>query len=208
MLSTRSLSFQYERGPLLSFPDMEFATGEHSLILGQSGCGKTTLLHLLGGLRSPHSGEIVIDGKHINNLSASALDGFRGQHIGIIFQKSHFVKALNVRENLMLAQKFAGKPIDRARIHDLLERLGISNKEEKKTTTLSQGEQQRVAIARAIINNPSLILADEPTSALDDKNTDEVINLLVDQASQVNATLLVVTHDNRLKSRFTKRVLL
>ena len=208
MLETSALKYRYGSGPELVFPDIFCKRGEHRLIIGQSGCGKTTLLHLLGGLRTPVSGDVIIDQTNLKSLKSSELDAFRGKHVGIIFQRSHFVSSLTVAENLMLAQQLAGQGIDRKRVVSLLERLGIAHKEDKKTQALSQGEQQRVAIARAIVNSPSLILADEPTSALDDHNTQEVVNLLLDQANLVNASLLVVTHDNRLKHYFTETIAL
>ena len=124
----------------------------------------------------------------------------------MIYQTSHFVRSLSVIENLALAQRFARQSIDRTKLKGLLDKLNILDKANQKTYTLSQGEQQRVAIARALVNSPVLILADEPTSALDDQNTDAVLDLLVSQADQVNATLIVVTHDNRLKSKFDKRI--
>ena len=151
-------------------------------------------------------GKVTIGDTSLGSLSKSSLDQFRGRNVGIIFQVPHFVRSLTVRENLELAQKLAGLPIDVERIKQLLERLAIGHKLNAKTTALSQGEQQRVAIARALVNRPKVILADEPTSALDDGNTDEVIRLLEETASEVNATLLVVTHDKRLKDNFEKQI--
>lgn len=206
MLKTKDLQFNYDGGAPLHFPDIQFGVGEHWLLLGQSGSGKTTLLHLLGGLRTPKSGSVIIGETSLNSLSASELDKFRGKNVGIIFQVPHFVRSLSVRENLELAQKLAGVPIDSERIKELLDRLAIGHKLNAKTSDLSQGEKQRVAIARALVNRPQIILADEPTSALDDKNTDEVIRLLEETASEVNATLLVVTHDKRLKDNFEKQI--
>lgn len=206
MLKTQNLHFSYDNQNELKFPDINCQSGEHWLLIGQSGCGKTTLLHLLGGLRTPKTGSVTIADTTINELSASQLDHFRGKNIGIIFQTSHFVRALTVGENLALAQQLAGEKVDLKRIEELLNRLNLGHKLNSKTDSLSQGEQQRVAIARALINKPDVILADEPTSALDDINTDEVINLLEEQASEVNATLLVVTHDSRLKSRFKNQI--
>ena len=118
------------------------------------------------------------------------------------------MRALNVEENLALTQSLSGQKVDKAKIHGLLDRLNIAHKIKSKTSALSQGEKQRVAIARALINDPVLILADEPTSALDDKNTHEVINLLEEQATTAGATLLVVTHDNRLKEQFPNQITL
>ncbi len=206
MLKTQNLQFSYDSQNTLKFPDIDCKSGEHWLLIGQSGCGKTTLLHLLGGLRTPQSGSVIIADTNLNNLSTSKIDHFRGKNIGIIFQTSHFVRALTVSENLALAQQLAGEKVDKTRIEELLNRLNLRHKLDAKTDSLSQGEQQRVAIARALINKPDVILADEPTSALDDTNTEEVINLLEEQASEVNATLLVVTHDGRLKSRFKNQI--
>jgi putative ABC transport system ATP-binding protein len=206
MLEAKNITYSYTKRDTLIFPDITCNRGEHWLLLGQSGSGKTTLLHLLGGLRRAQSGHIMIDGRDITKMVESSLDKFRGQNIGIIFQQSHFVRAITVRENLQLCQELAGLKKDDPRINDILERLGIGHKADSKPHRLSVGEQQRASIARAMINKPKLILADEPTSALDDKHCDEVINLLKEQAAQDNITLLIVTHDNRLKRVFDKSV--
>lgn len=209
MIRTLQLTYSYSGGSqTLRFPDLSCGRGEHWLLLGQSGAGKTTFLHLLGGLLSPLSGDVVINDTHLATLKASALDHFRGKHIGIVFQKSHFVKSLTVEENLLLAQHLAGHAIDKSRAMTLLERLNLSHKRAALPERLSAGEQQRAAIARALINKPVLILADEPTSALDDSHCNEVIHLLEEEATDAGATLLVVTHDGRLKTRFEKQVLL
>ena len=206
MLQTKDLKYSYDGKKWLDFPDINCQRGEKWLLLGQSGSGKTTLLHLLGGLRKPKHGEIIIDGKKISQFSATALDTFRGKKIGIVFQKAHFIQALTVEENLLLAQQLAGEKKDRAHILELLEKLNISHKLDAKTNDLSEGEKQRVAIARALVNRPAVILADEPTSALDDKNCHEVITLLEKQAEEANATLLIVTHDGRLKDLIKKQI--
>lgn len=204
-LRTEQLHHNYGEHKI-SFPDITTKSGDHTLLLGPSGCGKTTLLQLISGIRSSQSGDVWIDNTQINKLSQAKRDQFRGQHIGMIYQTSHFVRSLSVIENLALAQRFAGQPVDRSKLTSLLDKLNILDKSNQKTYNLSQGEQQRVAIARALVNSPVLILADEPTSALDDHNTNAVFDLLVSQADQVNATLIVVTHDNRLKSKFDKRI--
>ncbi len=206
MLATKGLEFSYDGKTNLDFPDIQCQRGESWLLLGQSGSGKTTLLHVLGGLRTPKKGTVVIADTDLSTLSSSKMDRFRGKNIGIIFQDTHFVKALTVEENLALAQNLAGHSIDRKRIKELLDRLNIGHKLKSKTDQLSQGEQQRVAIARALINRPAVILADEPTSALDDVNCAEVVKLLETQAKEENAVLLIVTHDGRLKELFPKKI--
>jgi ABC-type lipoprotein export system ATPase subunit len=206
MLQTQNLRYSYNNTQVLQFPDLTCKTGEHWLLLGQSGSGKTTFLHLLGGLLSPQSGSIRVGDTDMTALKKSALDHFRGQKIGVIFQTAHFVKALTVEENLVLAQQLAGFEEDKTLIFNLLQKLNLSHKLKSKPSELSVGEAQRVAIARALINRPSVILADEPTSALDDKNTDEVIQLLENQAAEAGATLLIVTHDGRLKNYFKNQI--
>jgi ABC-type lipoprotein export system ATPase subunit len=206
MLTTKNLAFEYAATePMMRFPDIALQRGEQGLLLGQSGSGKTTLLHLLGGLLSPKSGEIQINDQNLSILRGPELDRFRGKNIGIIFQTAHFIRSLTVEENLVLAQQLAGSKVDKSLIFNFLQKLNLEHKLKSKPNELSIGEAQRANIARALINAPSVILADEPTSALDDKNAEEVIKLLEQQAAEVNATLLIVTHDGRLKNRFSSR---
>ena len=200
MLETKNLRFKYDDDSVLSFPDIK-TSKENLLILGASGVGKTTFLHLLSGLLKPLEGEIDLIGTPISKFTMSEMDRFRGKNIGIVFQKPHFINSLTVKENLQLAQ-YISKKIDKTRISSLLESLGIEDKANKKTLNLSQGEKQRVAIALAIVNSPKLILADEPTSSLDDLNCDKVINLLKNQAAKYKAKLIIITHDYRLKKHF------
>jgi len=206
MLTVEDIKYSYGSGAPILFPSFSCRKGEHWLLLGQSGKGKTTLLHLLGGLLTIQQGRIRIGDTWLNDLKRSEMDRFRGQHIGIIFQRSHFVRSLSVGENLALAQSLAGLPVRWDRIRLLLDQLNVGHKAHSKPGALSQGEQQRVAIARAIVNRPQVILADEPTSSLDDENTGEVIRLLEEEAQSVDATLLIVTHDNRLKTRFPNQI--
>ena len=200
MLETKNLRFKYDDDSELSFPDIK-TSKENLLILGASGVGKTTFLHLLSGLLKPLESEIDLIGTTISKLTMTEMDRFRGKNIGIVFQKPHFINSLTVKENLQLAQ-YISKKIDKTRINSLLESLGIEDKANKKTLNLSQGEKQRVSIALAIVNSPKLILADEPTSSLDDLNCDKVINLLKNQAAKYKAKLIIITHDFRLKKHF------
>lgn len=206
MLATHQLTFDYSPSKQFTFPDVHCANREAFLILGQSGTGKTTFLHLLALLLKPKSGSVVIDQTDLTKLSASETAAFRAKHLGIIYQKPHFVSSLSVLDNLLMANYLANKPQDKSRARELAGQLGFADHLGKKTNQLSQGEQQRVSIARAVMNQPDVILADEPTSSLDDENTSRVITLLREQSEQIGASLIVVTHDQRLKDAFQKRV--
>ncbi|MEL0186643.1 MAG: ATP-binding cassette domain-containing protein [Flavobacteriaceae bacterium] len=204
MIETKSLEFSYDNSFVFKFPDIKLKSNENLLVLGNSGIGKSTLLHNLAGILRPKSGSIKIFDQDITKLSELELDKFRGQNIGIIFQRSHFVNSLTVGENLELAQ-FLGRN-KKGNIKETLNNLKILDKINKKPKELSQGERQRASIALAIINSPKLILADEPTSSLDDTNCSNVIKILKDQALKYQAQLIVITHDSRLKKHFKKSI--
>ncbi len=206
MLKTENLSYSYNQKDWISFPDIHCEADTSHLILGQSGTGKTTFLHLIGGLLQSKKGKVIVKGTDITSLKGQALDRFRGDNIGIVFQQAHFINAISVEENLMIAQRLAGKPIDKSGIKDILGILNIEHKATANPKHLSQGEKQRVVIARALINKPAVILADEPTSALDDKNCAEVVGLLERTAKDVDAALVIVTHDNRLMDYFPNQI--
>lgn len=206
MLQTRQLSFAYTETVRFSFPDISLEPQEHLLILGESGKGKTTLLHLLAGLLTPHEGQVIVDGCDITTLPEKQKDLFRGKNIGVIYQRSHFVQSLTIQENLLLAQYFSGESQDKGRVNELMNILGLQSKLRNFPRYLSQGEQQRVAIARSVLNTPKIILADEPTSSLDDKNCEGVLALLLEQASSSGASLIVVTHDQRVKNVISNKL--
>lgn len=203
MISIKSVSHTYNGTQQITFKDWEINNGEQWLLLGQSGSGKTTLLHILTGILKPTQGEVNIDETSIYQLSSKALDQFRGQKIGIIFQKPHLIKSLSIAENLVLAQSFAKLPEDLNRVDEVLNSLGIADKKSAYPNELSQGQLQRVSIARAVINKPTLLIADEPTSSLDDQNAAAVLELLMQQSGLNQATLVVATHDKRVKDAFT-----
>jgi len=205
MVKTNGIKFNYDNEIFFEFPNVNLGKHENLLIIGSSGIGKTTLLHLLAGLIKPQSGSIELFGVNTSQLASHEMDKFRGNNIGLVFQKSHFVNSLSVIENLQLAQYLSNKK-DSKRIESILNNLGIIDKSNKKPNQLSQGEKQRVSIALAIVNSPKLILADEPTSSLDDKNCDNVIKILKKQASDFGAQLIVITHDSRLKKHFNKSI--
>jgi putative ABC transport system ATP-binding protein len=171
-------------------------------VYGRSGTGKTTLLHLLALLLTPNSGSINIKEKELAMLTAKEASQMRANHLGIIYQKPHFVSSLNVLDNLLLANYLADQKESIIQAQKLAQNLGISELLDKKTSMLSGGEQQRVSIARALMNNPDVILADEPTSNLDDENCEKVIQLLENQSKNIGASLVIVTHDQRLKDNF------
>lgn len=202
MIQTKNIRYSYPSGSHFAFEDFACRQGEHWLITGPSGCGKTTFLHLLAGLLPASEGEIQITGKNMTGRSASETDRIRGREMGIIFQTPHFVQSLTVGENLLLAQELSGKGKDRERIDYLLYKLDIQTKQTAKPNALSQGELQRLSVARAVVHRPSVILADEPTSSLDDVNCAATLNLLIEQAQALDASLLIVTHDNRLYPHF------
>lgn len=208
MLLTKDLEYSYDGKTTLHFPDINCQPNEQWLLLGQSGSGKTTLLHLLAGLMKPSRGQIHIGEQELGRLTGSRLDDFRGRNIGLVFQKPHFVRALSVVDNLLLAQHLSGLKTDPDRANELLTHLGIDYKSGEKPDALSQGEQQRLAIARALMNHPKVILADEPTSALDDINCRQVVQLLEQEAAREGAALLIVTHDGRLTEEFKNQILL
>jgi len=199
MLLTKDLKFEYTPQVKFSFPDIECVAGDSLVITGESGSGKTTLLHLLGGLIKPKSGKVILNETEVNVLEGSSLDKFRGKHISIIFQKMHFISSISVLENILLAQWLGTENKNKDHAMQILEKLQIADQKDKNIKQLSQGQQQRVAIARALINQPSLILADEPTSSLDNKNAEIVEKLLSESAQSMNAALVIVTHDMRMK---------
>ena len=205
MIKTKDLAFNYDNQVFFKFPNINLKSNEDLLIIGSSGIGKTTLLHLLAGLLNSNSGSIELFGKELNQLSSHQLDRFRKNNIGIVFQRPHFVNSLTVKENLQLAQ-YIGNKKNNNRIDSILKNLNILEKSNKKTNLLSQGEKQRASIALAIVNSPKLILADEPTSSLDDSNCSNVIKLLKKQATEYGAQLIVITHDSRLKKHFNKSI--
>jgi putative ABC transport system ATP-binding protein len=185
---------------ILDLKHWSVTPGAHCLIEGQSGSGKSTLLHLIAGLMRPSAGLIAIERQPLSRLSGRALDELRGKKIGIVLQSFHLIEALDVLGNLKLAQSLAGNRPNTEQIMHLLSIVGIDQLAGRKPRALSQGERQRVAIVRAIINRPALLLADEPTSALDDRHADAVLNLLIEQADEAGATLLMATHDARAKA--------
>ena len=206
MISTTGITFSYSKDQLFHMPDLYCEAGSTIIITGDSGKGKTTYLHILAGLLKPKTGEILIDKVNMVSLSESKGDKFRGKNIGLVLQKSHFVASLTVLENLEMASWLATGKKNATRAKELLAKLDIANQANKLPSQLSIGQQQRVSIARALMNDPKVLLADEPTSSLDDKNAEKVIQLLTDLSKEYKAALVIVTHDARIKEKFTNKI--
>lgn len=206
MITFEKVSYDVGNNSILKDFNAEIKTGQHSLLLGASGSGKTTLLHLMAGLLQPSSGVISVDDLPIQSLTEGAKDHWRGRNIGMVFQTFHLVKALTVWDNLRLPSAMAGVPIDLALLKSLLNGLGLVDRANAYPHQLSVGQAQRVAIARAVMNKPKYIFADEPTSALDDKNCFETLDILERQANSCGATLIIATHDQRIKTRYENHI--
>ena len=205
-IKTESLSYQYPEGKALNFPNLQIGENESWLLTGNSGSGKTTLLHLIAGILTPSKGTLNIANTLLHNLKATELDSYRAKNIGMIFQKSYFIDALSMYKNLLYFAELSGNHADREFVDKLLNDLGIANLSHKKPATLSSGELQRFSIARAMINKPGIILADEPTSSLDDDNCKRFTELIMDICKSYNVTLLLATHDARLKKEFVNTI--
>jgi len=201
MITTKDIYFSYPSTEFY-FPNLECSAGETLLITGKSGMGKTTFLHILSGILKPKSGNITIDNVALEKLSNKDLDRFRGSNIGLVLQESHFIASLSVFDNLILTSWLSDKKKKEEKAKNLLQELGLEDQMYKNPSELSIGQQQRVSIARALINQPKVLLADEPTSSLDDENADVVSNLLSDLSKEYKASLIIVTHDQRLKKKF------
>lgn len=199
ILETKDLCKYYGEGENLvkavDHMDIQIRQNECVTIVGKSGSGKSTLLHMLGALDRPTSGEVLLAGRNIAELSDDALAKLRRRKIGFVFQAFNLVPSLNVWENIVLPIGLDGRAADEGFVRDILKTLGLEEKAKSMPNTLSGGQQQRTAIARAIAAKPSIILADEPTGNLDTKTGDEVMALLKFSAKKYGQTLVVITHN-------------
>lgn len=174
--------------------------GEFVALMGPSGSGKSTFLHLAAALLVPDSGEITIGSTIVSSLNDSKATIFRRRNIGIVFQSFNLVESLNVAENIALPAKLDGRRVDRERIDELLNELGLDGMASRRVNELSGGERQRVAIARALYLNPAIILADEPTGNLDQKAASQIREMLVELNKREKCAVLLVTHDPLMAS--------
>jgi putative ABC transport system ATP-binding protein len=208
MITLQNLKLGYDGKTVVDIPHLTIPKGQKYLITGASGSGKTTLLFALAGLSQQLQGSVMINGMDIYKLNEAERDHFRGRHIGIVFQTLYLVKSLSILDNLLLAPFVNNTPQDKAWALHLLAKMGIDNLKDRAVTDISQGQAQRVAIARALLNKPALLLADEPTSSLDDAAAMQVVSLLTDLARETGATLVVSSHDARIKSAFDQTLVL
>jgi ABC-type lipoprotein export system ATPase subunit len=202
MLHVLNLAHRYATATVLQIADWRMDRGGRCLIAGPSGSGKTTLLAILAGLLRPAQGTVTIGGKEISAMSESALDAWRGRTVGYVPQRLHLVDSLSVLDNVLLAQYLGGNRVDRRLANALLRALEIDGLSHRFPHQLSQGQAQRVAVARAVVNEPALLLADEPTAALDDVHAKQAISLLTRRADAAGASLIVASHDARIRSGF------
>ncbi len=172
--------------------------GEFVSIIGPSGSGKSTLLHILGGVDKPTEGKVFIDGTDIHSLSEDKLAIFRRRQIGLIYQFYNLMPVLNIDENIALPHLLDGRPLDKERLDQVVEHLGLTDRRQNLPNQLSGGQQQRVSIGRALYSHPAILLADEPTGNLDRKTGEEIIDLLKESNKVNKQTLILITHDEGL----------
>ena len=194
-----NLKFKYDNQIVFDNKNFTIKRGQKLLIHGPSGCGKTTLINLMSGLLQSQFGKIIFENEDLFELSENQLDKLRAKNFGFVFQRLYLINYLNVEQNIQLANVSSNS----SNMNSLIKELGLLDKRKSKIRELSVGEAQRVAIARAIVSKPKVIFADEPTSALDDNNSEKVMKLLLTQAEKNNTTLIVSSHDSRIKKKFS-----
>ena len=178
--------------------NLEVEKGEFTAIVGTSGSGKSTMLHIIGGLDNPTSGQVIVDGQDLSHMTADELTIFRRRNIGFVFQQYNLVPMLNVWENIILPVKLDGKNIEKSYIDEIVETLGIGSKLKNMPNALSGGQQQRVAIARALASKPAILLADEPTGNLDSRTSQDVLGLLKVTSQRFHQTIVMITHNEEI----------
>ena len=202
LLRVEHLSKIYGKGEneVRALDDVSFTIekGQFLAIIGPSGSGKSTLLHILGGVDRPTSGKVFLEEQDVYAQNDDRLAIFRRRQVGLIYQFYNLIPVLNVRENMTLPVLMDGRPVNKERLEDLLDTLGLRGRENHLPNQLSGGEQQRVSIGRALMNAPAVVLADEPTGNLDSKNSQEIVELLKHSNRKYGQTLIVITHDESI----------
>lgn len=202
ILEVRNLNKVYGTGEtkVEALRDVSFSVkkGEFVAIIGPSGSGKSTLLHIIGGVDVPDCGQVIIGDTDIATLDETALAIFRRRQIGLIYQFYNLIPILNVEENLTLPLLLDGRKPDKEMVNAIIDVLGLKDRMNHLPNQLSGGQQQRVSIGRALINSPALLLADEPTGNLDSKNSKEILSLLKKFNKEMNQTVIIITHDEKI----------
>ena len=205
VLEVKDLTKEYGQGDskVVALDHVSFCIerGEFVAIVGASGSGKSTLMNIIGGIDNPTSGDVIIEGKNISNLSEDELAIFRRRNLGMIYQFYNLVPTLTARENIILPWRLDGRKENGSKVEGLLKVLGLTERAHHLPSQMSGGQQQRVSIGRALINDPAFILADEPTGNLDSKTSAEIIDLLKYTNEQFNQTILLITHDDKIALR-------
>jgi putative ABC transport system ATP-binding protein len=209
MLELTDLKKSYRQGdgsrlPILDIPSFRVTNGEEVVLIGKSGCGKTTQLHVIAGITRADSGSIRIDNIELSELSEHRTDLVRAAKIGYVFQTFNLLPGFTALENVTLGMTFARGKKDMERARHLLDRVGLSHRMTHKPTALSVGEQQRVAVARALANKPSLLLADEPTANIDPRNQQNIIDLIRETCREEKVSLVLVTHSLEVAGQFDR----
>ncbi len=190
--------------PILDVPNLQVAVGEQVVLLGQSGGGKTTLLHIIAGITTPDSGSIRLDGIELTKLSEQGRDRVRAAKLGYVFQTFNLLAGFTALENVRLGMTFGNGKHDIQRATRLLDRVGLSDRLHYKPSQLSVGQQQRISVARALANRPRLLLADEPTANVDAANQQKIIDLIRETCQEEQIALIMVTHDLKLAQQFPR----
>ena len=189
---------------VLDIESLAINAGEQLALIGQSGGGKTTLLHLIAGLLTPDTGSIRVAGVELTKLSEQGRDRCRAASVGYVFQTFNLLPAFSALENVQLGMAFGNRSVDTERAHHLLHRVGLEDRASYRPKQLSVGQQQRVAIARALAGRPKLLLADEPTANVDPASTDIVLDLIIESCRDENIALMMVTHSMDVTKRFER----
>lgn len=209
ILTTRELVKSYGMGGgmvyALNGVDLNIQSGELVAVIGASGSGKSTLLHMIGGMDRPTSGSVTFQGKDIGQFSAKQKAEYRCKNVGFVFQNFKLIEELNVRENIIMPVLIAKRKVDEMYYSELVEMLGLSDRQSHLPSELSGGQKQRVAIARALINRPELLLADEPTGNLDHATSEEIMQIFL-EIHRKGRTVVMVTHDREIAGQCQRQV--
>ncbi|MDH3974457.1 MAG: ABC transporter ATP-binding protein [Deltaproteobacteria bacterium] len=212
LIELKDISKSFGKGSarvdVLNNIDLSLEAGEMVAVLGASGAGKSTMLHILGGIDRPTSGKVLYKGDDIYRMGNGKLSLFRNRDLGFVFQSHHLLPEFTALENVMMPSMIAGHGRNEAREKSLsiLDKVGLSHRWHHKSGELSGGEQQRVAVARSLVMNPAVVLADEPTGNLDSKTGDEVFGLMMELNRNMGITLVMVTHNEKLAARLGRKI--